>query len=64
MTCTLQVAWDDRLIGYDFGPGHPLAPIRVDLTMALARFVRRAGRCWGFGGGAGAGQPGAAGTGA
>ncbi len=37
MTCTLHVAWDDRLIGYDFGPGHPLAPVRVDLTMALAR---------------------------
>ena len=25
MTCTLHVAWDDRLTGYDFGPGHPLA---------------------------------------
>ena len=37
MTCTLHVAWDDRLTGYDFGPGHPLAPVRVDLTMALAR---------------------------
>jgi acetoin utilization protein AcuC len=34
---SLGVAWDERLIGYDFGPGHPLAPIRVDLTMALAR---------------------------
>jgi acetoin utilization protein AcuC len=40
MTCTLHVAWDDRLIGYDFGPGHPLAPIRVELTMALARSLR------------------------
>ncbi|MBV9379145.1 MAG: acetoin utilization protein AcuC [Streptosporangiaceae bacterium] len=29
--------WDDRLISYDFGPGHPLAPVRVALTMALAR---------------------------
>jgi acetoin utilization protein AcuC len=28
--------WDPRLIGYDFGRGHPLAPIRVDLTMRLA----------------------------
>ena len=37
MTCTLHVAWDDRLISYDFGPGHPLAPVRVELTMALAR---------------------------
>ncbi|MFI5062791.1 MAG: acetoin utilization protein AcuC [Streptosporangiales bacterium] len=37
MTCSLHVAWDDRLISYDFGPGHPLAPVRVELTMALAR---------------------------
>jgi acetoin utilization protein AcuC len=37
MTCTLQVAWDERLASYDFGPGHPLAPIRVELTMSLAR---------------------------
>ena len=36
MTCTLHVAWDDRLTSYDFGPGHPLAPVRVELTMALA----------------------------
>jgi acetoin utilization protein AcuC len=34
---SVGVAWDDRLIGYDFGPGHPLAPIRVELTVALAR---------------------------
>jgi acetoin utilization protein AcuC len=37
VTCTLHVAWDDRLIGYDFGAGHPLAPIRVELTVELAR---------------------------
>src|ERR1022692_1321960 len=37
MTCTLHVAWDDRLTGSDFGPGHPLAPIRVELTVELAR---------------------------
>ena len=37
MTCTLHVAWDDRLAGYDFGPGHPMAPIRLKLTMELAR---------------------------
>jgi acetoin utilization protein AcuC len=35
--CSLHLAWDDRLAGYDFGPGHPLAPVRVELTMALAR---------------------------
>ncbi len=37
MTCTLAVAWDERLTGYDFGPGHPLAPVRVELTVELAR---------------------------
>ncbi len=37
MTGTLHVAWDDRLARYDFGPGHPLAPIRVELTVELAR---------------------------
>jgi acetoin utilization protein AcuC len=36
MACTLHVAWDERLTGYDFGPGHPLAPVRVELTLALA----------------------------
>ena len=36
MTCTLQVAWDKRLADYHFGPDHPLAPVRVDLTMRLA----------------------------
>src|SRR5580698_7761052 len=37
MTCTLHVAWDEQLTGYNFGPGHPLAPIRVELTIELAR---------------------------
>ncbi len=37
MTCTLHVAWDDQLTRYNFGPGHPLAPIRVELTIELAR---------------------------
>ena len=37
MTCTMHVAWDERLIQYDFGPGHPLAPVRVELTVELAR---------------------------
>ncbi|MQA94255.1 MAG: acetoin utilization protein AcuC [Streptosporangiales bacterium] len=31
------MVWDDALCSYDFGPGHPLAPVRVELTMALAR---------------------------
>ena len=37
MTCTVHVAWDEELAGYDFGPGHPLAPVRVELTIELAR---------------------------
>jgi len=37
MTCTVHVAWDDQLAGYDFGPGHPMAPVRLKLTMELAR---------------------------
>jgi acetoin utilization protein AcuC len=36
MSGSLAVAWDDALTQYDFGPGHPLAPVRVALTMALA----------------------------
>ncbi|MFW5420552.1 acetoin utilization protein AcuC [Nocardiopsis sp. CNT-189] len=37
MACSLHVAWDDGLTAYDFGPEHPLNPVRVELTMALAR---------------------------
>lgn len=37
MSGTLRVIWDDALVKYDFGPEHPLAPVRVELTMALAR---------------------------
>ena len=33
----LTAVWDDDLAEYDFGPGHPLAPVRVQLTIALAR---------------------------
>ncbi|MDQ6688208.1 MAG: acetoin utilization protein AcuC [Actinomycetota bacterium] len=31
------VVYDESLTGYDFGPTHPMNPVRVDLTMALAR---------------------------
>ena len=37
MACTLHVAWDAQLAGYDFGAGHPMAPVRVELTIELAR---------------------------
>jgi acetoin utilization protein AcuC len=35
----LSVVWDDDLADYDFGPGHPLAPVRVQLTIELARAI-------------------------
>jgi acetoin utilization protein AcuC len=37
MSGSLAVEWDDALTRYDFGPGHPLAPVRVALTIELAR---------------------------
>ena len=37
MTGTACVVFDDSLTEYDFGAGHPMTPVRVDLTMRLAR---------------------------
>lgn len=37
MSERVAVVWDDQLAAYDFGPGHPLAPIRVRLAMRLAQ---------------------------
>ena len=34
---SVQVVWDDSLTEYDFGVSHPLSPIRLDLTIRLAR---------------------------
>ena len=31
------VVWDDALLAYDLGGQHPLDPVRLDLTMRLAR---------------------------
>ena len=31
------VVFDERLIEYNFGQAHPMAPVRLDLTMQLAR---------------------------
>jgi len=33
----VAVTWDDSLAAYDFGPQHPLKPIRVKLTVELCR---------------------------
>ena len=31
------VVFDPTLTDYDFGPTHPMSPLRVDLTVLLAR---------------------------
>ena len=31
------VMWDESVLDYDLGGNHPLHPIRLDLTMRLAR---------------------------
>ena len=36
-TCSAAVVHDDSFTSYDFGPEHPMAPVRVDLTVRLAR---------------------------
>ena len=35
MSERVALVWDERLAEYDFGPGHPLAPIRLQLAMRL-----------------------------
>jgi|SRR5436190_13626895 len=37
MSGRAAVVFDDELTQYDFGVGHPMAPLRVDLTLRLAR---------------------------
>jgi len=39
MSERVLVLWDDVLSSYDFGPSHPLRPVRLELTIALAREV-------------------------
>ena len=39
MTEVLRIPWDDKLTSYDFGRDHPMAPVRVELTMSLARHL-------------------------
>ncbi len=36
----VALVWDEQMAAYDFGPGHPLAPVRVELTVDL---IRRSG---------------------
>ncbi len=37
MSERVTFVWDERLAAYNFGPSHPLAPIRVELAVRLAR---------------------------
>ncbi|MDQ6851358.1 MAG: acetoin utilization protein AcuC [Actinomycetota bacterium] len=36
MACNAVAVWDERYLAYDFGE-HPLSPVRLDLTIRLAR---------------------------
>ena len=36
MKVPIFISWDEKLVDYNFGPSHPLAPIRVELAMRLA----------------------------
>ncbi len=35
----VEIVWDEQLTAYDHGPGHPLRPVRLELTMSLARQI-------------------------
>ena len=37
MSATTLVVWDDSFTAYDFGTTHPMRPMRLELTMSLAR---------------------------
>ncbi|HEX9697518.1 MAG TPA: acetoin utilization protein AcuC [Actinomycetota bacterium] len=37
MSERVAIVWDDQLAAYDFGPQHPLKPVRVKLTVELSR---------------------------
>ncbi len=37
MVTRVGIVWDESLMGYDFGPHHPMNPVRLDLTARLCR---------------------------
>ncbi|WP_073501992.1 acetoin utilization protein AcuC [Actinacidiphila paucisporea] len=37
MSGRAQLMWDEQVTGYDFGPGHPMDPVRLSLTRSLVR---------------------------
>ncbi len=44
VTEPLSVVWCPALLGYSFGVGHPMSPLRLDLTIQLARALGILGR--------------------
>ena len=49
MAVGTSVVWDEVFTAYDFGPTHPMAPVRLDLTTrpgAVARGARPRRPCW------------------
>jgi acetoin utilization protein AcuC len=40
MSGRAQLMWDKAVTGYDFGPGHPLDPVRLALTFGLIQAYR------------------------
>ncbi|BEP16291.1 acetoin utilization protein AcuC [Acidothermaceae bacterium B102] len=39
MSESVLVVWDESLLAYDFGPSHPMQPVRLELTMALCHHL-------------------------
>ncbi|WP_127361281.1 acetoin utilization protein AcuC [Actinacidiphila soli] len=37
MSGRAQLMWDEQVTGYNFGPGHPMDPVRLALTIGLIR---------------------------
>ncbi len=37
MATQAHIVWDDYFTGYNFGEGHPMSPVRLDLTARLCR---------------------------
>jgi acetoin utilization protein AcuC len=35
MSCGARLMWDEAVTGYDFGAGHPMDPVRLELTRRL-----------------------------
>ncbi|MEV7089703.1 acetoin utilization protein AcuC [Streptomyces sp. NPDC093085] len=37
MSGRARLMWDDAVTAYDFGPGHPMDPVRLSLTLGMVR---------------------------